>query len=170
MTKPQFLAADVANLEAHIHALMQAYPDLAEDEDLRRDCIEGETDAFSVLSRLVDIEREADSMSRAIKQRQDELAARKNMADRRKEAMRTLMLRVMKAAGIQKAPLVEATVSVTKGRQSVEIIDETLLPKWAIRIRTEPDKRLILERLAANKNVKGARLKDGDETISVRVA
>ncbi len=162
-----FLAADVANLEAEIHALFGSYPELADDEELRRDCIEGETDAFSVLTRLVAIERDADSMARAVAHRIGELQARRQRFDKRKDAMRTLMLRVMRAAGIQKAPLVEATVSVAKGRDSVEIVDENALPKWALKVVKSPDKGLIKEALDAGKKVKGAAIKTGEPTLRV---
>lgn len=165
-----FLVADVANLTAHIADLFAAYPELAEDEDLRRDMLEGETSAFEVLTRLVSIERDADSMARAVASRISDLQARKARAEKRKEAMRVLMLRIMRAANIKKAPLVEATVSVSKGRQSVEIVDEAALPDEFVRIERVPDKKALLAKLAANENVPGAALKDGDETLTVRAS
>lgn len=165
-----FLQADVANLEAYINDLLTAYPELADDADLRADMLEGETDLHSVLSRLVSLERDADSMARAIAERVRDLQARKQRAERRQEAMRGLMLRVMRAAGATKAALPEATVSVSKGRESVEITDEAKLPRWAYETVRKPDKKAIMERLAANMNVPGAALKTGGETITVRVA
>lgn len=165
-----YLAADVANLEAHINDLLAAYPDLQEDEQLRQDCLEGETDLHSVLSRLVSLERDADSMSRAIAERVRDLQARRQRAERRQEAMRGLMLRVMRAAGATKAALPEATVSVSKGRDSVDITDEAKLPRWAYETVRKPDKKAIMERLAANKNVPGAALKAGGDVLMVRVA
>lgn len=165
-----FLAADVANLEAEIHALLQAYPDLADDEDLRRDCIEGETDAFSVLTRLVSIERDADAMAKARAARIADLQSLKARAEKRKEFARAMMLRVMRAGGIKKAPLVEATVSIQKGRDSVEITDEAKLPKAYVKVATTPDKTAIKAALDAGKTVKGAQMKTGEETLSVRAA
>jgi hypothetical protein len=169
MTKPQFLQNDVANLLAHIDGLLTAYPELADDAELRADMLEGSTAAFDVLTRLVNIERDADSMAKAVAERIQALQARKAVAERRKEAMRVLMLRIMRAGGIQKAPLVEATVSVGKGRDSVDITDEQRLPKWAVKVVKQPDKKAIMERLADNKNVPGAALKTGEDTVVVRV-
>lgn len=170
MTKENFLQADIANLVAEIDSLFAAYPELAEDEDLRRDCLEGETSTYEVLRRLVNIERDADSMAKAIASRVADLQARKARMEKRKEAMRMLMLRVMKAGNITKAPLPEATVSVSKGRDSVEITDESKLPKWAYETVRKPDKKAIMERLAANKSVPGAALKTGEDTLTVRAA
>lgn len=172
MTRPandNYLAADVANVLADIDGLLAAYPELAEDEDLRRDMLEGETDAFSVLSRLLNIERDADSMSKAVASRVSDLQARKARAEKRKDMARALMLRVMQAAGIQKAPLAEATVSVGKGRDSVEVTDESLLPDNVVRIVRTPDKKLIAVALAIGP-VEGAVMKTGGPTITVRAA
>lgn len=165
-----FLQADVANVLADIDALLAAYPEMAEDEELRRDMLEGSTAAYDVLTRLVNIEREANSMGKAVAARVSDLQARKARADKRKEAMRVLMLRVMTAAGIQKAPLVEATVSVSKGRDSVEITDETLLPDDFVRIERVPDKKALLDAVKGCGEIPGARLKTGEPTLTVRAA
>ena len=166
----QFLAADVANLAAEIDALFVAYPDLAEDEQLRADMLEGETNLHAVLERLLTVEREANSLMAAIKQRQDDLSARRQRAERRKDAMRGLMLRLLKAADLQKAPLTEATISVTKGRDSVEITDEALLPVSMMKVVSNPDKTAIKAAMDAGKAVPGAQLKTGEATLSVRAA
>jgi len=168
--KQQYLAIDVANLEAALTDLVAAFPELADDEDLRRDTIEGETDAFSLLARLVNQEREANSMAAAIKARIDDLSARKQRAERRKEAMRSLMFKVMKAGSLPKVQLPEATLSIGKKAAAVEIVDESALPKWAVRVSYSPDKAAIKERLAAGKKVKGARMGEVGEQLSVRVA
>ena len=165
-----YLAADVANLLAEVDDLLRAYPDLADDEELRRDCIEGETSAFAVLTRLVGIERDANSLSAAVANRISELQARKARADKRKEAMRVLMLRIMRGAGLSKAPLVEATVSVGKGRDSVEIVDEAKLPRAFVKVVKTPDKTAIKAALDAGRKVKGAAIKTGEDVLTVRVA
>ena len=54
-----YLPYDVRVLEAELASLLAAYPELADDEDLRRDTIEGETDAFAVLGRLVTAAQDA---------------------------------------------------------------------------------------------------------------
>lgn len=169
MTKDNFLQADVTNVLADIDALLAAYPELAEDDQLRADMLEGETDAFSVLTRLLNVEREGDSMAKAVAGRISDLQTRKARAEKRKEMARTLMLRVMQAAGITKAPLVEATVSVSKGRDSVEVTDEAALPDNVVRVVRTPDKKLIAEALALGP-VAGAAMRTGSPTITVRAA
>ena len=166
----QFLAADVANLAAEIDALFIAYPELAEDEQLRADMLEGETDLHTVLERLLGVEREANSLMGAVKARIDDLQARKARAERRKDAMRGLMLKLLQSAGLPKAALTEATISVTKGRDSVEIVNEAAVPKRFLKVVSSPDKTLIKAALDAGKKVNGAALKTGEPTLSVRAA
>lgn len=165
-----YLAYDVTVLEREFADLLAAYPELAEDEGLRADTIEGETDAHRVLARIVAVERDADSMAKAIAERARDLAGRKARHERKKEAMRVLLLRLLKAAGLPKVALPEATVSVSKRRDSVEIVDADALPAWAYETERKPKKKEIMERLAANENVPGAALKAGQETLTVRAA
>ena len=44
---------DLATLEREVASLFEAYPELAEDEDLRAGMLEGSTDVMDVLARLV---------------------------------------------------------------------------------------------------------------------
>ncbi|WP_271025309.1 siphovirus Gp157 family protein [Rhizobium sp. RCAM05973] len=177
MTKPandnrqqQFLAADVANLASEIDAIFVAYPELAEDEQLRADMLEGETNLHSVLERLLTVEREANGLVGAVKARIDDLQARKSRAERRKDAMRDLMLKLLQAADLPRAPLTEATISVMKGRDSVHIVDEKAVPKKFLKVVSSPDKTAIKVALDAGKKVNGAVLKTGEPTLSVRAA
>lgn len=162
-------AWDARKMEAEIAALLHAYPELAEDEELRADTFEG-VGLNDVLSRLVAAAQDAKFTAAAVADRIGELQQRKARFERRNEAMRSLLLRVLKAAGLPKAVLPEATVSIGKGRDKVEIIDEAKLPKWALRIVKSPDKTAIKERLDAGKKVPGAAMVTGGETLTLRVA
>lgn len=165
-----FLAADVANLEALFAEMLAAYPELEADEELRADMLEGETNFHAVLTRLVNGERDADSLAKAVAGRISDLQARKSRAERRKEAMRSLMFKLLKAAGVSRVPLAEATISIGKKAAAVEIVDEALLPKAYVRVSTSPDKTAIKEALQAGKKVRGAKMGDAGEQLSVRVA
>lgn len=165
-----YLMVDVSNVLADIDLLLGEYPEIMEDDELKRDMLEGSTSLYEVLGRLITIERDADSMTKAITSRIADLNARKDRASKRKDAMRTLMLRIMQAAGVPKASLPEATVSVTKGRDSVEIVDELKLPHGCTNTVTTPNKTEIMKRLADNQNVPGARIKTGEATLMVRAS
>lgn len=164
------LSYDVTVLEREFADLVATYPELAEDEELRADTIEGETDAYRVLGKIVAIERDANSMVLAIGERAKELAARKERYARRKDAMRALLLRLLKAADLNKVSLPEATVSVSKGRAGVEIADEALLPDNVVKLKREPDKTAIKAALDAGEDVPGAMLREGQPSVTVRAA
>lgn len=165
-----YLAYDVTVLEREFADLVAAYPELAEDDELRADTIEGETDAYRVLGKIVAIERDANSMVLAIGERAKELAARKDRYTRRKDAMRVLLLRLLKAANLNKVSLPEATVSIGKGRAGVEIVDEALLPDNVVKLKREPDKTAIKAALDAGEDVPGAVLREGQPSVTVRAA
>lgn len=162
-------AWDARKMEAELAALFHAYPELSEDEDLRADTFEG-VGLNDVLSRLVGAAQDAKFTASAVADRIGELNARKQRFERRNEAMRALILRVLKAADLAKAVLPEATVSIGKGRDSVLITDEARLPKWALRVVKSPDKTAIKERLDAGKKVAGAEIKAGETSLTLRVA
>ena len=54
------------------------------------------------------------------------------------------------------------------GPQSVEIVDEGLLPEEFFRITKTPNKTLIGEKLKAGEDVPGAQLSNGGESLTIR--
>lgn len=162
-------AWDARKMEAEIAALLHAYPELAEDEELRTDTFEG-VGLNDVLSRLVSAAQDAKFTAAAVADRIGELHQRKSRFERRNEAMRSIILELLQKSGVPRVQLPEATVSVGKGRDRVEIVDETRLPKWALRVVKSPDKTAIKERLDAGKKVPGAVIAAGGETLTLRVA
>lgn len=166
----QFLANDVANLETMLAELIAAYPELEEDDQLKQDMLEGETDLLRILSKLVNNERDADALAKAVAGRISDLQARKARAERRKEAMRSLMFRLMKAAALPKLVLPEATLSVGKKAATVEIVDEDALPDNVVRITRAPDKKAIADLLKSGEEVPGAKMGEPGESLTVRVA
>jgi hypothetical protein len=165
---PDYLALDAQTIERQINALMEAYPELAEDEALRADMIEGETDLMSVMRRVLDHQQEAASMVEAMKSRKTDLAERMSRYERRSDAMRALMLNLMSVADQTKITLPEATISMTKGRDAVEIIDINALPQGFYSLERKADKSVIKEALSAGHEVPGAALRTGDATLTVR--
>lgn len=162
------LAFDVIALEREIALLVSEFPELADDETLRADTIEGETDAHTVLGRITRRALDAKAMCAAIKERQQDLAARRSRYERQEEAMRALIFRLMKAGDLPKVTLPEATLSRTKKAGGVVITDEAkLLPRYT-RTTVVPDRAKIAEALKAGRSVKGAELAPDSETLTIR--
>lgn len=160
---------DATRVTLEIECLLTEYPELAEDEALRADMIEGSTDAFAVLSRIVATMREATATVAAIKIQADALWSRAERFERREKAMRALAQRIMEAANIRKAELPEATLSIRAVAPSLVITDEASLPDWAWRVKRELDRTAIKERVKAGDFVPGAEMSNGGSTLSVRV-
>ena len=160
---------DPAVLEHEIQALIAAYPELAEDEELRASMVEGSTEAFDVLARCVAHEAEAKAMSTALAARMDDLKIRVSRFEKRREAMRDLIFRVMNAADLRKAELPEATLSIRPGTAKVIVSSEDELPDDYFRVTRSVDKAAIRDALKAGKFVPGAELSNGEDTLSIRV-
>lgn len=155
-------------VEREISDLLASFPELVEDEEFRLDVIQGQTDALEVLGKLLSEEREAAFLSAAIRERMDALSDRRSAAERRKDAYRSLMLRIMTAANLTKVPLAEATLSRRAVPPAVLITDENAIPEEYQRHKVEIDKTKLKDALKAGVAVPGAVLSNGGETISVR--
>lgn len=163
---------DVATLRRQVEALKASYPELEEDETLFADTIEGETDVYEVLADLVRREQSAKHQAKAVYAYCESLQARAARFERQQEAARELIKRVMDAAGLRKAPLPEATLSVSAGRPKLIITDLAAIPAEFTETVTEtrPDKAAIKEALQTGKAVDGAILSNAEPVLSIRVA
>jgi hypothetical protein len=163
-----YLAMDAATVARHVEALYAAFPELAEDEALRADMVEGETDLHRVVSRALDHRMEARTMVKAMAERRSDLAERSSRWQRREDAMDVLIKGLMDIAGLEKLVLPEATISVNKARASVEITDESELPQGFVKLIRQPDKTAIGDALKAGAEVPGASLAYGEPSLTVR--
>src|SRR3990167_6910226 len=134
---------DLAIVEKEIAVLLAANPELAEDEALRLDMIEGETEAFRVLSKLVRQIGETESTIAGLDNYINQLEARKERFEHRKHVFRALIFRLMSIADIRKAQLPEATLSIKASARKVIITDETQIPEPFWRVIREINKALI---------------------------
>lgn len=164
------LLLEVHLLEREFQDILAAYPELADDEQLRADTIEGATSADVILSRIAGQILDAKALSAAQQSRIDDLKSRQAGSERRGEAMRKLALRLLQAADLPRMKLPEATLTVAKGRDSVEVTDESGLPAWAWKtdVVRAVSKTAIKEALDGGIAVAGARIKTGEPTLQVR--
>ncbi|WP_447412450.1 hypothetical protein, partial [Clostridium perfringens] len=79
------------NVKASISDLLATYPELAEDETLFLDTLEGETELFSILSELLAKRSEAEGMLIAISSQENDLSSRKSRFKRQSDAMKKLI-------------------------------------------------------------------------------
>lgn len=99
-----------------------------EDERGWLDALEGETDAFELVRRLLDrLEREEGDRN-ALTQQMEDRKARRDRCDARIKAQRDTIMAVMACANIDKLPLPEATLSVRSVAASLKVNDPKAVP------------------------------------------
>ena len=164
----RFVFIDAEAVKTQIADLLVMFPELAEDETLRLDVFEGETDLFKVIAKALNERFEADGMAEAIKARTSDLYARQKRFERKADAMKKLIKALMDAADQDKITLPEATLSVTAPRTTVNVVDVDQLPQGYFRTERIADKKAIGEALKAGNEIPGAELALGEEGLTIR--
>jgi Siphovirus Gp157 len=159
---------DPAIISRSIANLLLQNPELAEDEVLRADMIEGETDAFALLTDIVRRIEDAKALEVGTAGRLAELKTRKERFGRRIDGLRTLAFKIMEACELSKLEMAEATLSLRNVAPSVVIVDEESLPDIACKFERKPDKAKIKELLMTGP-VSGASMGNGSKAISIRI-
>jgi len=165
----QYLAIDAATVSRQIDALLAQFPELSLDEELRLSTLEGETDFTRIMSRLVRVRNEKLAEAEGLAGYIGELTERKARKVKGAEGVKSLMLSLMSVADIQKLPLPEATLSITKPRESVEVTDLAALPQGTFTTVRQPDKAAIKAMIEAGDDVPGAALKTSEPGLTVRI-
>jgi hypothetical protein len=159
---------DTRNLLLMLDSLFVEWPELADDDQLKRHVLDNGTDFLPALKVAFEEMYEAELLSDAIKNRMGELSQRKARCDRKSDAMRSLMQKLMEHAREHKVVLTEATLSLAQRPSQIVITDETILPPEFVRTKTEPDKTKIKSALLEGKTVEGACLSNGGISLTVR--
>lgn len=160
---------DPALVKQQIETILLLHPELAEDDVLRADMIEGETEAFDLLSQIVDRIHDTAALAGGTATIVADLDNRLKRFERRQFALRELAFKIMQSADLQKAELPGATLSVRKGVPKVVITEASDLPPECLRVKTEPNKTKIKELLNAGTVIPGACLSNAEPTLSIRI-
>ncbi len=152
-----------------VTALLLEYPELADNDQLRADMIEGETAFNDVVRRLV-IEAKAaaghaDGVTATIKEMQD----RRSRLEQREERIRALVLSLMQSADLTKLALPEATLSVSQ-RKPAPIKPDTAdgLPEEFVRTKREPDMAAIHAAHKEGRAIPGVAISNGSVQLMIR--
>jgi hypothetical protein len=162
------MRVDTHIVTQQIAALLLAYPELAEDEILRADTIEAETETHGLLRKIEQARQDATAMAGAVATLIAGLELRLGRFERREKAMRELAFKIMQVANLKRIELAEATLSTVNGQQRVIITDESLIPDILCRFKKEPDKTKIKETLKAGNMVPGAALSNAEPHLMIR--
>lgn len=158
----------LTDLRAAHAALIEAHPELAEDDEFLADVIEGHTDANAIMERLVIERAEYLANAEAMDKLANAYAAKSDQWTMRANNRRKLMGLVLDAVGLRKMVTPAGTVSVSPGRQSLALDADSTPPQGYARTRIEPDKAAIKAALEQGETMPGASLVTGQPIIQVR--
>ncbi len=164
-----YIALDVSYTSSVIDAMLVAHPELVEDDELRADMFEGETDLAPLMSRLVRIRQERLARAEGLNTYIGDLTSRRDREARGADGIKKLMLTLMTATKLPKLVLAEATISLQNGRETVSITDIDALPQGTFSLERKPDKAAIKAQIDAGEDVPGAAVVHGDPILTVRV-
>jgi hypothetical protein len=114
---------------AQIHGLKLNFADqFDEDERGWLDALEGETDAFELVRRLLDrLEREEGDRA-SLTEQMETRKHRRDRCDARIKAQRETIVAIMDCAGVDKLPLPEATLSLRTMPAKLSVNDNAAVP------------------------------------------
>ena len=100
----------------------------------------------------------------------DRLDLRRRAFNARIERIREAVKCCMTAADTQKIQTALFTVSIAKGRESVQISDESLIPDDYVNVKTviQPDKKLIAEAIKSGTEIPGAQIVVGEPSLRIK--
>jgi hypothetical protein len=163
------LEQQVNELRQHIEALLRKYPELSEDEFLRADMLEGETDLKEVLTHIHRMISDTMALRDGTAPRLDDLTARKKRFQARIDFGRDLISAVLMSADLRKVELPEVTLSLRDNpRQIVGDPNAAELPDELVRVVRSPDRKKIKEWLEAGREVPGCALDNGPPSLMVK--
>lgn len=153
-------------------ALIANLKDLLEgDDELLKDVLEGETDIFETVNSAVIRLSELEGFQASIDEHIKALRTRKERFATQAGHLRTALLHAMSVADIKKLELDVATVSRKLIAPSVVVQNEPDIPSQYWKPQAPKlDKKSLLADLKGEKNIPGATLSNGGETIAIRVA
>lgn len=142
--------------------------ELGDDERAYVDTLEGETDLFEWVRRLLD--RIEDDEGNAVKLA-EQIAARelrKSKAVGRISTNRKAIQALLECAKLDKLVLPEATLSVRDVPPKIVVTDDAAVPDDLCRIKRTPDMAAIKAEVEAGRSVSGVALGNGGTTLTIR--
>lgn len=132
-------AQQVAAVRAHV---LDA---VGEDDALLLDMLEGETDLFECVRKLLEGIEDDEGNKAALTEQMDARKKRRDRCDVRIQARRDAIAMLMETAGISKLPLPEASISYRMTNPKVEINDPAAVPDEFTEVKRVPSKTRINE-------------------------
>ena len=168
MTSNEFLRSEVTHHVILSNQLKEHYSEI--DDETLRDTLEGISALPETIAAVIRSSLDDEAYIVGVKSRLDELQARLTRLRERYEKKRALARWAMVEADLEKVLAADLSVSLRKGGEKLEVIDEARVPKdYFVPQPAKLDRKALTEALKQGKTVNGALLVLADPTISVRV-
>ena len=162
-----YLAQEVHNFKEVKRRLIQEIPSIEEDQDCLADTLAGLTSLNEILEQCAISKLQDDAIAKGIGEVIKKLQARKKRYEVRSSKTKDLILEAMLETGVKKVAGA-LTISISKGRPFLVIIDETEIPDEFLITETKPDNGRIKAELEAGELVNGATLSNGKPCVQIR--
>lgn len=141
----------------------------ADDEALRHDMVEGETDLFEAIDVALSEMDECDLVSAGCKDREDAFAERRRKAEARKERLRGLVEQAMLVSDLRSIKLASATLTVKTVPPKPIYDDEAAIPSEFWR-QADPvlDKKAIAAAINDGRIIPGVTMTNGSTSLQIR--
>lgn len=149
--------------------LLTALGDDAQDDDLAHDMIEGETDFFEAVERVLSEIDECEILTAGIKDMQKRLSDRLARVSNRADRLRGLIDQAFQMAEIKSHKFASATISTKAVPRKLIVTDESQIP--ARFYEPQPpklDRKALLDAIKEGEAVPGADMSNGGTTIQIR--
>jgi hypothetical protein len=142
--------------------------DLADDDALREDMLEGLTDIKEVLAAILKANRDDSWLLTGADVALAEIKERKARLERRVASRRAMILKVMQWASLKRIELPEATLSQRAGQPKlIGEPDVSLLPEELVKVTRAPDRTKIREALLRGDFVPECSLSNAEPTLAI---
>ena len=162
------------NISAHHYKelkaqMLDAFPDLAEDEDALADTLEGEHSFPDQLADIVRSALEDEAKAEGMKDFLGKLRDRQAWLKQRAAKKKKIVLYFMEEVGLKRLDPPDFTCTRRVTQPGVQVINEDDIPDDYWRIKREPDLSKIRQFLKDGTAIPGCTLKNASETLTIKV-
>jgi len=168
MNSTNLLRSEVSHYLILADTLKERYGEL--DDETLKDTLEGISDLPEAVAAVIRSSLDDEAYILGLKSRLEDLQARLGRLRDRYEKKRALARWAMVEADLDKVVCEDLSVSLRKGGERLEVIDEGRVPEaFFVPQPARLDRKGLIEALKRGEMVNGALLVMADPTISVRV-
>lgn len=167
----RWLHVDAGRVRFDTVLLMERFPELADDEELRGDMLQGSTSIDEVLTRLFLAWRHREELAAGVKAIKADLDIREKRNTAAAKKLKDIALEIMETADLRKRELPAVTLSVSDGRKRIVVDDVNALPQGAFTTERKAIPAKELEALIMAEDAgafPGAHIEVGDDYLTAR--